>query len=133
MHESIPLYFKSLFLATVFALLAELVLNLIPVLKKYHLPRAFLGGLFALLAGPQVFGQLIELNLITQEIQTSWNELALFFVNVVFACIFLGKKIPNFKNFFKVSNSSGFAGANACMGSILNGRFDNVIGFETLF
>lgn len=121
MQESIPFYFKALFIATVFALLAELLLNLVPVLKKYHIPRAFIGGLFALITGPQIFGELFDLNLISQEIQNSWNEMALFFVNVVFACIFLGRTIPKFKTSMALAIPQASLGQMLAWGQYLVG------------
>ncbi len=127
MLETIPFYFKSLFLAIVFALLAELILYLVPILKKHHLPRAFLGGLLALLAGPQVLGNLFDLNIISQEIQNSWNELALFFVNVVFACIFLGRKIPKFKTSMDLAIPQASLGQTLAWGQYMVG------GLITLF
>lgn len=127
MHESIPIYFKSLFLATVFALLAEFILGFVPILKKYHIPRAFLGGLIALIAGPQLFGRTLDLNFISQDIQDSWNELALFFVNIVFACIFLGRKIPNFKTSMKLAIPQASLGQTLAWGQYLIG------GLLTLF
>ena len=127
MHESIPIYFLSLFLAALFALVAEFILVLIPALRKYHIPRAFIGGILALVIGPQVLGKLLNLNIISQDIQSSWDELALFFVNVVFACIFLGKKVPNFKT------SVGLAIPQASLGQTLAWGQYLVGGLVSLF
>lgn len=133
MHGSVPLYFKALFLATVFALLAELILTVVPILKKYHLPRAFLGGLLALLAGPQVIGNFINLNLITQEIQTTWNELALFFVNVVFASIFLGRKIPKLRTSLKLAIPQASLGQTLAWGQYLMGGLITLFILQPIF
>lgn len=133
MHESIPIYFKALFLATVFALLAEFILSLVPLLKKYHIPRAFLGGLMALLAGPQVLGQFLGLNFISQDIQNSWNELALFFVNIVFACIFLGRKIPNFKTSMSLAIPQASLGQTLAWGQYLVGGLVTLLVLIPIF
>jgi len=121
MHDSIPIYFKSLFLAALCALLAQAILSLIPPLRKYYIPRAFIGGIIALLIGHQGLGQFSNINLVSENIQNSWNELALFFVNVVFACIFLGRKIPSFKASMNLAIPQASLGQTLAWGQYLTG------------
>lgn len=97
MHDSIPFYFNSLFIAALCALVAQFIIRVSPPLRKYYIPRAFIGGILALLIGQHGLGQVSNINIISDEVLNSWNELALFFVNVVFACIFLGRSIPGIK------------------------------------
>jgi ESS family glutamate:Na+ symporter len=133
MHGSIPIYFQALFLASVFALLAEIILSLAPVLKRIHIPRSFLGGIIALLLGPQVFGKLHDFNIITNEIQDSWNVLALFFVNVIFASVFLGRKIPNFKTSMKLAIPQAALGQTLAWGQYMVGGLITLIVLIPVF
>jgi len=121
MHGSIPIYFQALFLASLFALLAEMVLSLIPVFKRIHVPRSFLGGILALIVGPQLIGQLHDFNLISNQIQDSWSTLALFFVNVIFASVFLGRKIPKFKTSMQLAIPQAALGQTIAWGQYLVG------------
>jgi len=127
MNESIPIYFQALFLASVFALLAEIILSLVPVLKRIHIPRSFLGGIIALLIGPQVFGQLYDLNIVSKEIQNSWNVLALFLVNVIFASVFLGRKIPKFKTSMKLAIPQAALGQTLAWGQYMVGGLITIL------
>lgn len=133
MHGSIPIYFKALFIASIFALLAEVVLTLIPVLKKYYIPRAFLGGLVALIAGPQVLGGALDLNLLSTEVQESWNQLSLFFVNVIFACIFLGRKLPDFKTSLHLAIPQASLGQTLAWGQYLVGGLVTLLVLIPIF
>lgn len=133
MQDSIPFYLKSLFLAIVFGLLAEIFLSFVPVLKKYHIPRAFLGGLFALIAGPQILGHLSGLNFISQEIHSSWNELALFFVNVIFASIFLGRRIPRFKTSMELAIPQASLGQTLAWGQYMIGGLITLFVLQPVF
>lgn len=127
MHDSIPIYFKSLFIAALCAFLAQIVLKIFPFLKRNYIPKAFIGGLIALLIGNQGLGQFSNINLISDDILNSWNELALFFVNVIFACIFLGKQIPSFKKSFSLAIPQASLGQTLAWGQYLVG------GLLTLF
>lgn len=127
MSDSIPIYFKSLFLAAFCALLAQAILRLIPPLRKYYIPRAFIGGIIALLAGNQGLGQFFDIPLVSENILNSWNELSLFFVNVVFACIFLGRTIPGLKKSINLAIPQASLGQTLAWGQYFTG------GLITLF
>jgi len=97
------IYIYALFLALVIGLLSEIIRFFIPILKKYHIPRAFIGGIIALVLGPELIGSFSGFNIITEKILNPWSEMSLFLVNVIFACIFLGTNIPNFKKIFRLT------------------------------
>jgi len=132
-NESIPIYFQALFLASVFAILAEIILSLAPALKRIHIPRSFLGVIIALLLGPQVFGQLHDLNIVSNEIQNSWGILALFFVNVIFASVFLGRKIPKFKTSIKLAIPQAALGQTLAWGQYMVGGLITLIVLIPVF
>ena len=82
--------------------------------QKLYLPSAIIGGGIALLLGPDVFGRLMglladrgiavgftegtaEAGLFGEGIMSVWSELPGLLISVVFACLFLGKRLPKFK------------------------------------
>lgn len=97
------LYLNALFLALVIGFLSEIIRFFVPILKKYHIPRAFIGGLLALVIGPELIGSFSDINIINENILDPWSEMSLFLVNVIFASIFLGTNIPSFKRIFKLA------------------------------
>jgi len=97
------LYIKAISLALIIGLAAEIIRFFMPILKKYFIPRAFIGGAIALILGPELFGSFFDINIISEQILKPWSKVSLFLVNVIFACIFLGKEIPGFKKIFRVS------------------------------
>lgn len=71
---------------------------LIPVLRRYFIPASVIGGLFLLLIGPEVWGKLVPSmsgGPLGEEVYGAWRPLPGFLINVVFAALFLGKKLPS--------------------------------------
>ncbi|MCF7859764.1 MAG: hypothetical protein K9N07_10665, partial [Candidatus Cloacimonetes bacterium] len=97
------IFIKAIFLALIIGFLGEVIRYFIPLLKKYHIPRAFIGGILALILGPELISSFSSINIITKDILEPWSKISLFLVNFIFACIFLGKNIPSFKKIFKIS------------------------------
>ncbi len=115
------LYIKALFFALSIGLLSEVIRFFLPVLKKYHIPRAFIGGLIALILNPELLGSFSTVNLINEDTLKAWSEMSLFLVNVIFACIFLGRKIPNFKKIFSLALPQAALGQTLAWGQYMVG------------
>lgn len=120
-NQPMNLYLKALFLALIIGFVSEVIRFFIPVLKKYHIPRAFIGGIIALILGPELIGSLSGINVITEKILIPWSEMSLFLVNVIFACIFLGTKIPNFKKIFRLAIPQASLGQTLAWGQYVIG------------
>lgn len=73
---------NELILLMVFLLVGFALRELIPPLRKIHLPASIIGGIIALIMGPQVLG------LIT--IPETWSGYASPMVNVVITCMMFG-------------------------------------------
>eukprot|EP00055_Hartaetosiga_balthica_P016854 m.108533 g.108533 ORF g.108533 m.108533 type:complete len:531 (-) comp9191_c1_seq6:4399-5991(-) len=72
-------------------------------LRMIYIPSSLLGGMVGLL-----ILQLSALHpsterFVSQEIAGGWSELPNFLINLVFACLFLGEKIPNIGKVWQVS------------------------------
>ena len=91
------LFFKAIFIAGIIALSAQVVRSFFPILRKYHIPISFVGGLIALILGNQVSGHFFNFAIIDAEISEAWSEMTLPLVNIIFACLFLGRVLPSLR------------------------------------
>lgn len=91
------LFFKAIFIAGVIALAAQVVRSFFPILREYHIPISFVGGLIALILGNQVSGHFFNFAIIDAEISEAWSEMTLPLVNIIFACLFLGRVLPSLR------------------------------------
>src|SRR5699024_8710753 len=77
-------------------------------MQNLFLPSSMIAGFLALLVGPQVIGKLIGLwasddsffisGALPKSIINVWEELPGLMINIVFATLFLGKRIPSKKD-----------------------------------
>ena len=74
-------------------------------LQRLFLPESIVAGVLALMLGPQVLGAivtsiagedaLLASGVFTEPIRTAWSQAPGIFINIVFAALFLGERIPN--------------------------------------
>lgn len=82
------IWFQSLVVLAIVWVLARLIKRRTPVLHRFFIPSSIVGGILLLLLGPQVVA------IIPADI-TSWlSMLPAVLINIVFAGLFIGKKIP---------------------------------------
>lgn len=83
----------------------------VPLLQRLFLPSALIGGFLALLLGPGVLGRVnqslfgpgfLENGLFTSDIFEVWGALPGLLINVVFACLFIGFRLPNVKEMLRI-------------------------------
>jgi glutamate:Na+ symporter, ESS family len=96
--------FIAVILIVVVILVGKLARNWINVLQRLYLPSSLLGGMVALLLGPQALGWLVQSiwgekaalaeGLWPQRILDVWSQMPGLLISVVFAGLFLGKTIP---------------------------------------
>jgi len=82
------------------------------LLRSLFLPASVIGGILMLLVGPQVFGRLaaavggpdwLEGGLLPEGVLDAWSELPVILISVVFAALFIGKKIPGVREIWRVA------------------------------
>ena len=73
---------NPLILLMVFLLAGFVLREIITPLKKLYIPASMLGGILALILGPQVLGLI--------EIPEAWGSLASPMVNIVITCMIFG-------------------------------------------
>jgi ESS family glutamate:Na+ symporter len=109
------------------AILALLVLGAatlrrrIPYLRSLFIPNAITAGLVGLLLGPQVLGALVDSGRVDEGLfgattMAIWNELPGLLINVVFASILLGKRLPGPRKIWDASASQALFGFTLSFG-----------------
>lgn len=91
-----------LFLLLVFGLWIR---NRIPVLERLFLPGSVVAGFFVLLLGPDILGSIATAvsgnnsaltdGMFGTQMTSVWRGLPSLLINIVFACLFLGKALPH--------------------------------------
>lgn len=97
-------------------------------LQEYFIPSSIIAGFLGLLLGPQVLGALIPENtlmisngIFPQEIVNIWQELPGLLITLIFATIFLGKKIEPIKKIWKVAGPQMAFGQTIAWGQYVVG------------
>ncbi|MDQ8185101.1 sodium/glutamate symporter [Pelagicoccus sp. SDUM812002] len=88
-------FYLTLFGAVLLVFLGNLIGKFSPLLRRFALPGAVLGGLLALLIGPQILGTGWVPFLSSEKVDTFYATLKKFpgmFITIVFACLMLGRK-----------------------------------------
>jgi len=88
-------------------LLGKLIRLKSPQLQSLFIPSSLIGGFLALLLGPELLGNLVSWagfneyffsdGLFPAEMLDVWTTLPGLFINIIFATLFLGKKIPGIR------------------------------------
>ena len=103
-EKMIPAMVSALGIAVLLVLLGELMGGRLPLLRKVFLPGSVLGGVIALLMGLQVLSP--SLPEVFPDLERVYSVLQSFpslFINVVFACLLLGKPMAGFATLWKKS------------------------------
>jgi glutamate:Na+ symporter, ESS family len=105
--------FVSLMVLLLTFLAGTFIRDRIRILRSLFLPSSVVAGFLALLAGPQVLGALSEYiagpdapianGLLPEVILDVWSALPVLLISVVFAALFLGKRIPRFQEIWSIA------------------------------
>lgn len=99
----------------------------LPVVNKVFLPGSLMTGFILLLISPQVAGQYFPEWQINPDFYSFWNILPKHLINVVFACLFLGKIILPAKKMWRLAGPQVAFGQTLAWGQYALG------GLLTLF
>lgn len=133
----IALFFKSLLLIALFLTLGNLIKY--TVFRGYIVPSSLIAGLLALLLGPQLFGVHIDLSLqhtdlwIDDKVIDVWKSLPSYLIVVVFAGLFLGKKVPTIKQSLNQSLPNLGFGYTIAIGQYVVGMLTALLILGSLF
>jgi len=141
MNTSVGEFFEALIIITVFLTIAYAVKSLF--FQKLILPASLLAGIFALLFGPQVLGPVISKipliegrvpeGLISDTSLAIWKQLPEYLITIVFACLFLGRKIPTVKEIVDKSLPNLAYGYTLALGQYMVGLLTAVLILKPFF
>jgi ESS family glutamate:Na+ symporter len=99
----------------------------IKLLQRLYLPAAVIGGVIGLLI-VQVGGDVLP-----QGVTAGWNKLPGFLINIIFACLFLGVKIPSLSKIWQQSGPQLAYGQIVAWGQYVVGIGLSILVIAPLF
>lgn len=133
----------SFLILGLFLLMGKVIRILSPPLQKLFLPSSVIGGFLALLLGPAVLGALmtfIEGNgtflsngIFPEEILGVWQVIPVLFINIIFATLFLGKKLPNMKDIWFIAGPQVAHGQTIAWGQFVFGMIITILILTPFF
>ncbi len=132
----------SILLLGLMLVLGKLVRLRFHIFSKYFLPSSVIAGLIVLLLGPAVLGQILpnidrfssrDYGIFTQDIISVFTTLPGLLINVIFAALFLGKKIPNIKQIWMSAGPQVSYGQTVAWGQYVLGILVTMVVLVPLF
>ncbi len=134
-------YFSSLLIISVLLFISYLIKNLL--FKSLILPSSLLAGVLALLVGPEAFGDSISnISFLEGSVPEGfisniniiiWKHLPEYLITIVFACLFLGRKIPSSKEIFQNSLPNLGYGYTLALGQYIVGLLTAVLILKPIY
>ncbi|WP_130650051.1 sodium/glutamate symporter [Egicoccus halophilus] len=122
--------FAALLVIGLFLLVAKTLRARLTVLRELFLPASVIGGVLALLAGPQVLGRLVGAfdgpqvltdGLLPPAVGEVWGQLPVILISVVFAALFIGKTIPSIGAIWRIAGPQVALGQTIAWGQYVVG------------
>lgn len=122
-----PIFFESVIVLALLIVIARFIKRGSVFLQHFFIPSALLAGIGGLILGPQV------LQAIPAEITNVWGDLPKYLIVVVFAGLFLGKKIPSRKEVWRLSGPMIAFGNTLAWGQYVLGVLLTVLFLTPVF
>ncbi len=100
----------ALLILVIFLVIGKWVRVLVPLFQNLYLPSSLVAGLLALLIGPEIFGKVFGFSVLDPEWLSVWAALPGLMINVIFASLFIGKKIPSLKEIWRLAGPQVMSG-----------------------
>jgi glutamate:Na+ symporter, ESS family len=122
--------FTALLVIGLLLVVAKGLRSRIALFQRLFLPASVIGGTLALLAGPQVLGRIATAldgpewlvdGLLPDTVLEVWNELPVLLISVVFAALFIGKRIPGLRHIWSVAGPQVALGQSIAWGQYVVG------------
>lgn len=107
--------------------------NRVRIFDRFFLPTSVIAGLLGLCLGPQVVGRFYEegaylsQGIFPAEITEVWQQMPGILISFVFAGLFLGKRIPPFREIWHMGGPQAFLGYTMSFGQYAAGLFVTVL------
>ncbi|MGB9939839.1 sodium/glutamate symporter [Methanosarcina sp.] len=115
-------------------LLGKWVRVVTPYLQRLLIPSSLIGGFLALVLGPQVLSNLVEWSeyedttlallsggIFPEDMLVIWAALPGLFINIIFATLFLGKKLPGIREIWNIAGPQVAFGQTVAWGQYVFG------------
>ncbi|MFC4320045.1 sodium/glutamate symporter [Litchfieldia salsa] len=133
----------SIILIGILLLIGKFIRVKFSIFQKYFLPSSIIAGFIALILGPEIVGSLftrfqgensiISNGVIHQDVLNVWTTLPGLLISVIFATLFLGKKIPNIKDIWLTAGPQVSFGQSVAWGQYVVGLLLTIIILTPLF
>jgi ESS family glutamate:Na+ symporter len=94
----------------------------IKLFQNIFIPASVIAGFIGLILGPFLLGKVLPFEIISEEIRASWYSYAGVLINIIFACLLLGVRLPSLREI------GTKAGPQISFGVIMGGMGDYVVG-----
>ncbi len=120
----------SILLIGVALIIAKLIRIRFTIFSKYFLPSSIIAGLLMLVFGPEVLGNILtrfswgetySYGLFTENLISVWSTFPGLLINIIFASLFLGKKIPSVKQIWMTAGPQVSFGQTVAWGQYVFG------------
>ncbi|MBT2581627.1 sodium/glutamate symporter [Planococcus sp. ISL-109] len=122
----------SILLIGILLLIGKWIRVSFSVFQKYFLPSSIIAGFIGLFLGPEVLGALISFftdgltspvsnGLFPEDVLESWSTFPGLLISVIFASLFLGKKIPKIKDIWLLAGPQVSFGQSVAWGQYVFG------------
>ncbi len=132
----------SILLLGVGLVVAKLIRLNVALLSKFFLPSSIIAGLLFLLVGPEILGRILpnfavfadrKYGLLTEEIVAVFSSLPALLISVIFAALFLGKKIPHIKEIWLTAGPQVSFGQTVAWGQYVVGILLAILVLSPVF
>jgi len=127
----------------VILLLGKWIRVMSPTLQKLFIPSSLIGGFLALFLGPEVLGNLVlwtglqnsflSGGIFPAEMLDVWATLPGLFINLIFATLFLGKKIPGIREIWFLAGPQIAHGQTIAWGQYVFGILATILILTPFF
>jgi ESS family glutamate:Na+ symporter len=127
-------------------LLGKWIRVITPFIQKLFIPSSLIGGFLALILGPQVLGNLVEWleyentifsmlsgGIFPEDMLVVWAALPGLFINIIFATLFLGKKLPGIREIWNIAGPQVAFGQTVAWGQYVFGILITVLILTPFF
>lgn len=129
----------ALILIGVFLLIGKWIRTVTPALQRIFLPSSIIGGLLALVLGPEMVGRLDFpgtqglAGLFPEAVVSVWRALPGVLINVIFASLFIGRTIPGLREVWRTAGPQVAFGQMIAWGQYTFGILLAVVVLAPLF
>ncbi|WP_008827074.1 sodium/glutamate symporter [Haloplasma contractile] len=129
----------------VFLLIAKWIRLKVPVLQNYFIPSSLIAGFIGLILNEQLIQKFIliflpndRFSFLTRDVIPNsatqvWKEIPELFITIIFASLFLGKKIPNLKKVWNIAKPQIAFGQTIAWGQYVVGILVTLLILKPFF